>query len=184
MSDDHLRQDLEKGARFLHVLGMQTRLDVGENAVLLDALLEELVARGVVDLRSLDARRERLRVREGERASERAHVAVSAAVDKYTITGLPEIDCEARMPLCKGRCCTFTFPLSFQDLDERVIRWDYGRPYLILQREDDGYCTHNHAETHTCTVYEHRPAVCRTYDCRGDSRIWLDFEARIPAPVT
>jgi hypothetical protein len=31
-------------------------------------------------------------------------------------------------------------------------------------------------------VYEHRPAICRTYDCRKDPRIWIDFEKRIPAP--
>jgi hypothetical protein len=25
--------------------------------------------------------------------------------------------------------------------------------------------------------------VCRKYDCRHDQRIWIDFEARIPAPL-
>jgi hypothetical protein len=24
--------------------------------------------------------------------------------------------------------------------------------------------------------------VCRSYDCRTDKRIWIDFENRIPAP--
>ena len=33
-----------------------------------------------------------------------------------------------------------------------------------------------------CTIYERRPGLCRTYDCRGDTRIWLDFERRIPNP--
>ena len=25
-------------------------------------------------------------------------------------------------------------------------------------------------------MYEHRPVICRTYDCSRDSRIWADFE--------
>jgi len=96
------------------------------------------------------------------------------------LTDLPEIDCDARLPLCRARCCTLTFPFSFQDLDERVLRWDYGRPYQIGRRSD-GYCIHNEAGSCRCTVYAQRPAVCRTYDCRNDKRIWLDFEKRLPA---
>jgi Fe-S-cluster containining protein len=33
-----------------------------------------------------------------------------------------------------------------------------------------------------CTIYERRPGACRAYDCRRDARVWIDFEARIPAP--
>jgi hypothetical protein len=25
-------------------------------------------------------------------------------------------------------------------------------------------------------VYDQRPVTCRGYDCRGDERIWLDFD--------
>ncbi len=73
------------------------------------------------------------------------------------------------------------FPLSYQDLDEGKVEWDYALPYLIRQGADR-YCVHSHPETRGCTVYEQRPAACRTYDCRNDKRIWLDFEGRIPAP--
>ena len=38
-------------------------------------------------------------------------------------------------------------------------------------------------EQGACTIYEKRPASCRVYDCRGDPRVWIDFEARIPAPM-
>jgi hypothetical protein len=61
-----------------------------------------------------------------------------------------------------------------------VIRWDYGRPYLIQQR--DGTCAHNDAQR-GCEVYAQRPAACRAYDCRGDHRVWIDYERRIPAPI-
>jgi hypothetical protein len=75
------------------------------------------------------------------------------------------------------------FPLSTTDLDEGVIRWDYGQPYMIRQRASDGYCVHNDPASRGCTVHAQRPATCRRYDCRNDTRVWLDFEARIPAPM-
>jgi Fe-S-cluster containining protein len=91
------------------------------------------------------------------------------------------IDCQARIPLCKGRCCKLSFPLTFQDLDEGVVKWEYSRPYQIRKRAD-AYCVHSDEATRGCQVYDQRPAVCRSYDCRNDRRIWTDFEKRIPAP--
>jgi uncharacterized protein len=35
---------------------------------------------------------------------------------------------------------------------------------LVLQRRPDGACAH--LGERGCTVYEQRPAVCRTFDCR------------------
>ncbi|MBA3454593.1 MAG: YkgJ family cysteine cluster protein [Deltaproteobacteria bacterium] len=91
--------------------------------------------------------------------------------------------CAELIHICEARCCKLTFALSTTDLDEGVIRWDYGQPYLIKQRASDAYCVHNHPASHFCTVHEHRPRVCRTYDCSTDTRIWIDFANRIPAPT-
>jgi Fe-S-cluster containining protein len=179
-SDERAPETIEAAMRFLHAMGMQTKNDVHENAATLYALLEELIARGVVDMRTYEERRARARGREEERARSNVHVALDVTPDKYALTELPKIDCEARIPLCKAKCCTLVFALSKQDLDERVVEWDYGRPYQIRQRAD-GYCTHNIAGTGGCSVYQHRPSVCRTYDCRNDKRIWRDFENRIVA---
>ncbi len=101
--------------------------------------------------------------------------------DKYTVQS-ESPPCEELIHLCKARCCTLRFALSTQDLDEGIIRWDYGRPYMIRQRASDEYCVHNDPETHHCTVHAARPRVCRTYHCRDDKRIWLDYEQRIPGP--
>lgn len=87
------------------------------------------------------------------------------------------------MPPCGARCCTLSFALSTEDLDEGVSRWDYGQPYLIRQHATDGYCVHNDPDSHGCTVHPHRPRVCRSYDCRKDKRIWIDYEQQIPAPA-
>lgn len=175
--------DLEDGLRFLHVLGMQSKVDLIAQSAYLYALIEELVASGTLDLRAFEERRARVAEREAERMTKEGHVRVfvEETEDKYALTDLPEIDCEARLHLCQARCCTLTFPLSFQDLDEHVVRWNYRMPYQISQRED-GWCVHNDPATRTCGVYHHRPAVCRAYDCREDARIWQDFAGRIPAP--
>ncbi len=91
--------------------------------------------------------------------------------------------CAEVMHLCQARCCGFNFALSTEDLDEGVIRWDYGQPYLIRQRASDRYCVHNDPESRRCTVHEHRPRTCRVYDCTHDPRVWIDFANRIPAPL-
>jgi hypothetical protein len=107
-------------------------------------------------------------------------VAIDVVADKYAEPGV-DIPCAELIHLCHARCCQFGFSLSTQDLDEGVIRWDYGQPYLIRQRASDGYCVHNDPTSHGCTVHPYRPRVCRVYDCREDLRIWIDFEKRIPA---
>lgn len=101
-------------------------------------------------------------------------------VDKYEMETLSP-PCDELMPICKARCCRMSFSLSTQDLEEGVIRFDYGQPYLIRQRESDGYCVHNDPSSHGCTVHAQRPRVCRKFDCRDDDRIWADYDKRIPA---
>jgi len=122
------------------------------------------------------------KVRENDAGSD-SGAAFDLGGDKYETTP-SDVPCEELLSLCKARCCKMRFALSAQDLDERIIRWDYGQPYMIRQRESDGYCVHNDPDTQFCTVREARPRVCRAYDCRGDKRVWEDYEARIPAPDT
>jgi len=109
-------------------------------------------------------------------------VSLDLGGDKYE-TASPDVPCDELIPLCGGRCCTLSFALSTADLDEGVIRWDYGQPYLIRQRASDGYCVHNDPDGRACTVHAFRPRVCRAYDCRNDPRVWIDYEQRIIAPL-
>lgn len=97
--------------------------------------------------------------------------------DKYTVAP-PEIDCDRRLPICKAACCRLRFPLSAQDVEEGVVRWTIEKPYMNRQ-DERGYCVHCDATTHNCQVYQQRPSVCRSYDCRNDKRIWIDFENRV-----
>ncbi len=110
-------------------------------------------------------------------------VSLDLGESKYA-TPSPPVPCDELIPLCGARCCMLSFALSTEDLDEGVIRWDYGQPYLIRQRASDGFCVHNDPESRACTVHRFRPRVCRSYDCRKDPRVWIDYEQRIPAPMT
>lgn len=110
-----------------------------------------------------------------------SRVALYTGGDKYAADAV-DIPCAELIPLCEGRCCSYTFALSTQDLDEGVIRFDYGQPYRIRQRSSDGYCVHSDPTTRECGAHAVRPGTCRTYDCRQDKRVWIDFANRIPAP--
>jgi len=177
------RQELERGLRFLNNAVTQMRdelLQLGAQVVTLTGLLEARGSVGQADVMAAlpDAVRE---VRESDEESPpmRVELAVTAE-DKHDIES-PPIPCAELLPLCQARCCRLAFTLSTQDLEEREVRWDYGKPYWNLQRAD-GYCVHNQLGTLGCGVYHHRPAPCRRFDCRNDSRIWTDYERRIPAP--
>ncbi|MEO7733025.1 MAG: YkgJ family cysteine cluster protein [Kofleriaceae bacterium] len=102
-------------------------------------------------------------------------------VDKYNMVHGEPVDCADRMPLCKARCCKLTIVLSEQDLDEGKLRWELDDPY-VMRRGKDGRCHYQDRSTGGCTNYEHRPSTCRSYSCKQDRRIWLDFENKIPAP--
>jgi Fe-S-cluster containining protein len=89
-----------------------------------------------------------------------------------------EVDCAARMHVCKAACCSLPFPLSADEVEAGDVKWDLGHPYVIRQSEQ-GYCVHNDRESGGCTVYDARPGVCRGYSCAEDDRIWLDFDRMI-----
>ena len=106
---------------------------------------------------------------------------LATAEDKYTVEN-SEVDCGARIPLCGARCCGFEVTLSRQDLEEKKLGFNIDQPYTLPKDPRTKQCVHKQ-ENGFCGVYEIRPAICRTYDCKNDIRIWLDFENRIPAPM-
>ena len=175
--------DLIRGLVYTHNRANANTAEVhGANATL-HALVELLVERGLVDQETFKARREqnaeRLRHEYVERGM--AVAMQEFKVNKYEFTGGAEIDCENRIHLCKAACCRLPFALSKQDVQEGVVKWDFGQPYMNV-READGYCTHLDKCSGRCTVYAHRPIPCRGYDCRKDQRIWLDFENKVVNP--
>jgi Fe-S-cluster containining protein len=147
------------------------------------ALTELLIAKGVIGLQELEERKESINKRMMAQMQEKWLGARMLAdeTNKYDARTEVAIDCEARIPLCKASCCKLSFYLSRQDLEEGVVRWEFGRPYHIAHNAE-GYCVHCDDATKKCSVRANRPLTCRTYDCRQDKRIWADFENRIPNP--
>jgi hypothetical protein len=147
------------------------RDDHADLAGRLEWLVDTLILRG-----QIPASFRRLVARVG---GERSTVRLATFRDKYAVES-PDIDCGARIPLCRARCCSFEVTLSAQDVAEGGIPFDLHRPYALPRREDGGCVCKG--DDGACTIYERRPGACRAYDCRHDARVWLDFEQRIPAP--
>jgi Fe-S-cluster containining protein len=180
MDLEERRLEFERGLRFSHIMQMVDQTQGNEALAGIMALADLLVQHGVITEEEFVEHRRR--AIEQVNSIGQPKVRLASMGDKYAEPATVEIDCAARLHLCHARCCTFMFYLTYQDLEEGVARWDYGNPYWIKHR-DDGYCVHFDPESRGCAIHARRPHVCRLYDCRNDKRIWVDFEARIPAPM-
>ena len=177
------RKEVAGGLLYCHSRLNANTSKLLESASFLYALVELLEEKGLVELTELESRKREIAKRLLDSFLDKGMgVAMQEDErDKYTFSETVEIDCASRVHLCKAACCRMSFALSQQDVEEGVIRWDLGRPYLIAQ-DADGYCRHLDRETNCCTVRDQRPLPCRGYDCRSDKRVWVDFENRIINP--
>jgi hypothetical protein len=177
---DATEQALRRGLRYVHAWNSRSREDIWASRMAVQTLIDLLTAKGVITAEELNGQSEITgpAVQELFQSDPMAPY-LDPTPDKYVVQS-PDINCAERLHLCQARCCTLRFALSTQDLSEGIVRWEYARPYVIAQRTD-GYCTHCQPSTFACGVYQNRPAVCRTYDCRQDKRIWRDFDNYVPA---
>ena len=179
-----LRQQVSEGLLHAHSWLTANTSKSLEASAFLYALVELLNERGVIQIDELDTRKDEVakRLAEQLRKTLPGVMLQSPEYDKYTFDQEAKIDCASLVQYCHAACCRLPFALSRQDLQEGLIRWDLGQPYLI-EHGADGYCTHLDRETFACTVRETRPVPCRGFDCRQDSRIWVDFEHHVPNPA-
>jgi Fe-S-cluster containining protein len=178
-----LRQELVGGLLYTHDRANANTGRVLETAAFLYALIELLQEHGLIAIAELDERKTTVAQRLEQRFRDKGmgvHLQEPER-DKYTVQGAVQIDCENRVHLCKAACCRLWFPLSQQDVEEGVVRWDLRQPYIIAQ-DAQGYCQHLDRGTCRCGIYAQRPLPCRVFDCRKDKRIWLDFEHKVINP--
>src|SRR5262245_16169203 len=149
------------------------RDDHGDLARRFEWLVDTLIFRG-----QLPASFKRLVARIGH---ERSTVRLASFRDKYQVQSA-DVDCASLIPLCKARCCSMDVTLSAQDVAEGGIPCDIAQPYALPRDPATKRCVCM-ASDGACTIYDKRPGACRAYDCRHDTRVWIDFEARIPAPL-
>ena len=179
-----LRKEIVQGFLYSHTRVNANTGKALEVASFCYALIELLNEKGIISIKELDERKKVVANRLVKKFAEKGMGALyqNPEHDKYSFDKKVEIDCQSRVHLCKAACCRiFSFALSRQDINEGIIRWELGHPYMIAKGED-GYCKHLDQSTYRCTVREHRPVPCRAFDCRKDNRIWLDFENKIINP--
>lgn len=177
-SADTLLHEVKGALVFNHAMAMQAKIELLEARISGQALLELLAESGHVTLEALARRMERQLAWEWERLHEGARVEIGP---DEPAGEEPDIDCAARLRYCGAGCCKLRFPLNRGEVEAGIVEWDLLEPYLN-RRRGDGYCVHNGATSRGCAVYDDRPVVCRTYDCRQDPRIWIDFDRWIPTP--
>lgn len=178
-----LRDEVVGGLLYCHHRENTNTSKTLEVAAFAYGLIELLLEKGLITEDELNERKRQVAQRLVDKLEDDgAGVMLQRPeIDKYAFEGGAEIDCENRVELCRAACCRLRFALSRQDLEEGVVRWELSRPYLI-RRGADGYCGHFGRDTQRCTIYQQRPVPCRAYDCRGDRRIWADFENRVVSP--
>lgn len=157
-------------------------LKVFEASANLYALVELLIAKGVIGIEELDQRRRGVenRLTKSFQEAEIGVAIQTPEIDKYALAEEPKVNCSERYHACKSVCCKLVFSLAWQDIQEG-IRWNVGRPF-ICAKGADGYCVYLNRDNHRCRIYDIRPAACRAFDCSGDGRIWLDFEKMVINP--
>jgi Fe-S-cluster containining protein len=175
--------DIHRGLVYAHNRANANTAEVHQANATLNALVELLVDRGLVNIESLEARRKQAaeQLRRDYLGRGMAVAMQEFGVSKYEFKGGAEIDCGSRIHLCKSACCRLPFALSREDVKEGIVKWELGQPYMNA-RDGDGYCSHLDRCSGRCGVYEQRPIPCRGYDCREDRRIWMDFENRVINP--
>ena len=168
---NELERQVEGGNLFAHSTLTEHATRINEAAAIVNGLVGLLVQQGLIEgdelLAAVDSVRERT-----EQAGRHAHVGIAVRVEQEIEE--PEIDCEARLPICKAACCRLHFALSVEEVERGgPLRWELGHPYFN-RHNSNGYC---HQWDDGCQIYDDRPSVCRLYTCRDDTRIWNDFEA-------
>ncbi len=175
--------ELVRGLVYTHNRANANTAELHQACAAIHAIGDLLVERGLLDREEVEARKRKAaeQLQQQYLAQGMATAMQEFGVSKYAFQGGAAVDCENRVHLCKAVCCKLPLALSREDVQEGIVRWELGRPYMIAHAAD-GYCVHMDRQTCACTVYQHRPIPCRGCDCRNDQRIWLDFENKVVNP--
>jgi Fe-S-cluster containining protein len=178
----HLSKEVAEGLLYTHTRVNANTTKTLEASSFLYALIELLDEKGLISIEELDERKKQVAKRLVEKFVESGIGLLyqDSGEDKYEFKQEAFVDCQSRLHVCKAVCCKFPFALSKQDVEEGIIRWEFGRPYLIAH-DADGYCIHMDRNTYNCTVREHRPVPCRGFTCENNEKwhVWHDYEAKV-----
>jgi hypothetical protein len=177
-----IHKDISSGLIYNHTRINNNTSKVLESTSFLYALIELLNEKGLLSIEELDERKKQVAERLVRKFVESGIGLIyqDPEYDKYSFQDGASVDCQSKLGVCKALCCKIPFALSKQDVDERIVSWDFGRPYIIAH-DEDGYCVHLNRETYGCAIYEHRPVPCCGFDCQNSEKwqLWLDFDNNI-----
>jgi len=177
--NSHLLDYIAKGLKYSHIRINSNTSKTLESTSFLYALIELLVEKEVLTIEELNERKKQVAERLVKKFVESGIGLIyqDPEFDKYTFEQETHVDCLERLPVCKAICCKFPFALSRQDVEEGIIRWDFGRPYIIAH-DEEGYCVHLDRETCQCNVRDNRPIPCRGFNCQDNKKwqVWSDFD--------
>jgi Fe-S-cluster containining protein len=173
-----LERQMERGSLFAHTVLTEQAARANKTEALLHGLADLLIRNDVISAEDLLAAVDTTG-RQIADAGGRAKVDVAIRVDgDAPEVAADEIDCEARIPYCKAVCCRMRWALTVEEIENGPMKWDLGRPYFN-RHNAEGYCEQIDPETHGCQIYDDRPSPCRQFSCKGDERIWKDFDAMV-----
>ncbi len=105
--------------------------------------------------------------------------SLGVVVASISSTESATVNCAERISICRAACCRlYNVALTASEVRSRLYQWDVERPYY-LRRTGDGSCCNLQRHSRHCGVYQGRPAVCKSYSCAADRRIWLDFDGKV-----
>ena len=180
-----IEKELSSGLSYTHSRITHNTRTTLESSSFLYALIELLDEKGILSIEDIDERKKKVAKRL-VRKFEESRIGLlyqDPEEDKYSFEKNPDIDCQSCLQTCKAICCKIPFALSSQDVYEGLVRWEFGRPYLI-GHDDEGYCVHLNKENYKCTAYDHRPVPCRGFSCRENEKwpVWKDFDKGLINP--
>lgn len=180
-----MTDNLSSGLLYTHSRITYNTQKTLEASSFLYALVELLDEKGVLSIEELDQRKKQVAGRLIEKFEERriGLMYQDPEEDKYASDKSADVDCGSRLHVCESLCCKLPFALSRQDVEEGIIRWEFGRPYLIAH-DNNGYCVHLDGKTRQCAEYDHRPLPCRIFNCRNNDKwpVWKDYDKAIINP--
>lgn len=175
----NFQNNVSSGLLYTHLRLNDNTKKTLQSSSFLYALIELLEKKGVINIEELDAQKNEVaeRLLKNFADSGMALMYQDLEHDKYNFNESADIDCNDCLKTCKAACCKMPFALSKQDIDEGILKWEFGRPYMIAHGED-GYCVHLDRNTYKCSIHEHRPVPCRGFDCRENKKwpVWKDFK--------
>jgi Fe-S-cluster containining protein len=157
-----------------HARGLQVEF---EQAVIVQAVLQVLMAKGLVTREELDAvypamHQMMVDLRARQLSGPRLFPGLG------TLAEPSGLDCAAHHPTCGAACCSsFNVLLTPEEAASHKYLWDLAHPYRLLT-DDDGTCVYFDRARLGCSIWQDRPSACRAFDCRKDDRVWQDYPNR------